>query len=88
MQRSLEQRMSIKVCVKLEKSAAETIPMLKKAFGVDCLLDRQNFRWHKAFAEDRKDVKDGNRGGRPSTSSSDDNYVPTLSDSDNIIKVH
>ncbi|KAJ8954359.1 hypothetical protein NQ318_011031 [Aromia moschata] len=32
MQRSLEQRMAIKFCVKLEKRAAETIPMLKKAF--------------------------------------------------------
>ncbi|KAJ8947387.1 hypothetical protein NQ318_017750 [Aromia moschata] len=44
MQRSLEQRMAIKFCVKLEKSAAETIPMLKKAFGVNCLSDRQP-RW-------------------------------------------
>ncbi|KAJ8943723.1 hypothetical protein NQ318_012490 [Aromia moschata] len=73
MQRSLEQRMAIKFCVKLEKSAAETIPMLKKAFGVDCLSDRQIFRWHKAFAEGREHVKDENRAGRPSTSSSDDN---------------
>ncbi|KAJ8943039.1 hypothetical protein NQ318_022583 [Aromia moschata] len=63
--------MAIKFCVKLEKSAAETIPMLKKAFGVDCLSDRQIFRWHKAFAEGREDVND--RAGRPSTSSSDDN---------------
>ncbi|KAJ8947674.1 hypothetical protein NQ318_009558 [Aromia moschata] len=69
MQRSLEQRMAIKFCVKLEKSAAETIPMLKKAFGVDCLSVRQIFRWHKAFAEGREE----NRAGRPSTSSSDDN---------------
>ncbi|KAJ8959351.1 hypothetical protein NQ318_022037 [Aromia moschata] len=44
MQCSLEQRMAIKFCVKLEKSAAETIPMLKKAFGVDCLSDRQIFQ--------------------------------------------
>ncbi|KAJ8938149.1 hypothetical protein NQ318_007009 [Aromia moschata] len=44
MQRSLEQRMTIKFCLKLEKSAAETNPMLKKAFGVDFLLDRQIFR--------------------------------------------
>ncbi|KAJ8937776.1 hypothetical protein NQ318_005223 [Aromia moschata] len=73
MQRSLEQRMAIKFCVKLEKSAAETIPMLKKAFGVDCLSDRQIFRWHKAFAEGRENVNDENRAGRPSTSSSDDN---------------
>ncbi|KAJ8937895.1 hypothetical protein NQ318_001668 [Aromia moschata] len=73
MQRSLEQRMAIKFCVKLEKSAAETIPMLKKAFGVDCLSDRQILRWHKAFAEGREDVNDENRAGGPSTSSSDDN---------------
>ncbi|KAJ8933390.1 hypothetical protein NQ318_003039 [Aromia moschata] len=59
--------------VKLEKSAAENIPMLKKAFGVDRLSDRQIFRWHKAFAEGREDVIDENRAGRPSTSSSDDN---------------
>ncbi|KAJ8954558.1 hypothetical protein NQ318_000792 [Aromia moschata] len=73
MQRSLEQRMAIEFCVKLEKSAAETIPMLKKAFGVDCLSDRQIFRWHKAFAEGRDDVNDENRAGRPSTSNSDEN---------------
>ncbi|KAJ8946179.1 hypothetical protein NQ318_001691 [Aromia moschata] len=65
--------MAIKFCVKLEKSAAETIPNLKEAFGVDCLSDRQIFRWHKAFAEGREDVNDENRAGRPSTSSSDDN---------------
>ncbi|KAJ8942515.1 hypothetical protein NQ318_007244 [Aromia moschata] len=47
--------------------------MLKKAFSVDCLSDRQIFRWHKAFAEGREDVNDKNRAGRPSTSSSDDN---------------
>ncbi|KAJ8949006.1 hypothetical protein NQ318_005180 [Aromia moschata] len=72
MQRSLEQRMAIKFCVKLEKSAAETITMLKKAFGVD-FWDRQIFRWHKAFAEGREHVNDENRAGRPSTSSSDHN---------------
>ncbi|KAJ8954432.1 hypothetical protein NQ318_011108 [Aromia moschata] len=75
MQRSLEQRMAIKFCVKLEKSAAETIPMLKKAFGVDCLSGRKIFWWHKAFAESRVDVNDENRAGRPSTSSSDDNVL-------------
>ncbi|KAJ8949607.1 hypothetical protein NQ318_007369 [Aromia moschata] len=47
--------------------------MLKKAFGVDCLSDRQIFRWHKAFADGRGGVNDENRAGRPSTSISDDN---------------
>ncbi|KAJ8940002.1 hypothetical protein NQ318_012924 [Aromia moschata] len=42
MQCSLEQRMEIKFCVKLEKSAEETIPMLKKAFGVDCRNFQKN----------------------------------------------
>ncbi|KAJ8959670.1 hypothetical protein NQ318_021858 [Aromia moschata] len=72
MQRSLEQRMAIKFCVKLERSAAETIPMLKKVFGVDCLSDRHIFRWQKA-GKNREDINDENRAGRPSTSSSDDN---------------
>ncbi|KAJ8942279.1 hypothetical protein NQ318_005597 [Aromia moschata] len=71
MQRSLEQQMAIKFCVELEKSAAETISMLKKAFGVECLSDRYIFRWLSAFG--REDVNDENRAGRPSTSSSDDN---------------
>ncbi|KAJ8937593.1 hypothetical protein NQ318_003172 [Aromia moschata] len=55
-------------------------PMLKKAFGVDCLSDRQIFWWHKAFAEGREDVNDENRAGRPSTSISDDNVKPTDGD--------
>ncbi|KAK5639961.1 hypothetical protein RI129_010772 [Pyrocoelia pectoralis] len=58
MHRSLDQRMAFMFCVKLEKTAAETIPMLRKAFGVDCLSDRQIFC---AGA------------GRPLTSASDDN---------------
>ncbi|KAJ8948846.1 hypothetical protein NQ318_013498 [Aromia moschata] len=89
MQRSLEQRMAIKFCVKLEKSAAETIPMLKKAFGVDCLSDRQIFRWHKAFAEGREDVNNENRAGGPSTSSSDNNvkHVRDLLNTDRRLSV-
>ncbi|KAJ8940338.1 hypothetical protein NQ318_011321, partial [Aromia moschata] len=39
----------------------ETIPMLKKAVGVDCLSDRPIFRWYKAFAEGREDVNDESR---------------------------
>ncbi|KAK5647493.1 hypothetical protein RI129_002385 [Pyrocoelia pectoralis] len=65
--------MAIKFCVKLEKSAAKTIAMLKKAFGVVCFSDKHIFRWHKAFAEGREDVNHEPRTGRPSTSASDDN---------------
>ncbi|KAJ8933424.1 hypothetical protein NQ318_015588 [Aromia moschata] len=65
--------MATKFLWKLEKSAAETIPMLKKAFDVDCLSDRHIFRWHKALRRRSEDVNDENRAGRPSTSSSNDN---------------
>ncbi|KAJ8938245.1 hypothetical protein NQ318_001778 [Aromia moschata] len=76
MQRSFEQRMAIKFCVKLEKSAAETIPMLKKAFGVDCLSDRQIFRWHKAFAEGREEGREDVTSGTTRTAL--DGYQPPV----------
>ncbi|KAJ8936561.1 hypothetical protein NQ318_017041 [Aromia moschata] len=63
--------------------------MLKKAFGVDCLSDRQIFRWHKAFAEGGEDVNDENRAGRSSTSSSEDNvkHVRDLLNTDRRLSV-
>ncbi|KAJ8950948.1 hypothetical protein NQ318_008387 [Aromia moschata] len=63
--------------------------MLKKAFGVDCLSDRQIFRWHKAFAEGREDDNDENRAGRTSTSSSADNvkHVRDLLNTDRRLSV-
>ncbi|XP_023311966.1 putative uncharacterized protein FLJ37770 [Anoplophora glabripennis] len=75
MQRSVEQRIAIKFCVKLGKTAAETIPMIKAAYKEDALSDRQVFRWHKAFLEGRETVDDEVRAGRPSTSTTDDNVT-------------
>ncbi|KAJ8954780.1 hypothetical protein NQ318_014890 [Aromia moschata] len=71
------------------ETIAETIPMLKKAFGVDCLSDRQIFWWHKAFAEGREGVSDENRAGWLSTSSSDANVkrVRDLLNSDRRLSV-
>jgi hypothetical protein len=48
MQRSLEQKIAIKFSVKLGKSTVETFPMIKTAFGDDCLSERPVYRWHKA----------------------------------------
>ncbi|XP_023311229.1 putative uncharacterized protein FLJ37770 [Anoplophora glabripennis] len=75
MQRSVEQRIAIKFCVKLGKTAAETIPMIQAAYKEDALSDRQVFRWHKAFLEGRETVDDEVRAGRPSTSTTDDNVT-------------
>ena len=60
-------------CVKLGKSAVETFPMIKTAFGDDCLSECQVYRWHRAFLEGREEVDDEARAGRPSTSTTDEN---------------
>ncbi|KYN15799.1 hypothetical protein ALC57_11971 [Trachymyrmex cornetzi] len=75
MQRSFEQRIAIKFCVKLGKSAMETLPMMKTAFGDDCLSDRQVYPWHKAFLEGREEINDEARAGRPSTITTDENVT-------------
>ena len=67
MQRSLEQRYSIKFCVKPNKTCAETIRLLKEAYGDQSLSSAQVKRWHKSFKEGREDVEDEQRSGRPST---------------------
>lgn len=89
MQRSVEQRYAIKFCVKLEKSATETIAMIQKAYGKDALSKSQVGRWHKAFREGREDIEDEQRTGRPSTSHSLDNVakVKAVLDSDRRLSV-
>ncbi|XP_014483421.1 PREDICTED: putative uncharacterized protein FLJ37770 [Dinoponera quadriceps] len=67
--------MAIKFCVKLGKTAAETLPIIKTAFKKYALSDRQGFRWHKVFLGGREEVDDEARAGRPSTSTTDDNVT-------------
>ncbi|KYN40227.1 hypothetical protein ALC56_05172 [Trachymyrmex septentrionalis] len=55
MQRSLEQRYAIKFCVKLGKSATETLDMIKQAYPDVALARSGVFRWHQAFLESRKE---------------------------------
>jgi hypothetical protein len=44
-----EQRICIKFCFKLNKTAAETHPMLKEAFGEQALSQARTFEWFKWF---------------------------------------
>ena len=89
MQRSVDQRYVIKFCVKLEKSATETLAMIQKAYGKDALSKAQVFRWHKAFREGRENVEDEERIGCPSTSHTLDNVakVKAVLDSDQRLSV-
>lgn len=73
MERTIEQRFSIKFCVKLKKTATETLQMIQEAYGEDALSRTQVFQWHQNFREGRDDVHDEQRAGRPSTSHTDTN---------------
>jgi len=89
MQRSVDQRYAITFCIKLKKSATETLAMIPKAYGKDALSKAQVFRWHKAFREGTEEVKDEQRLGRPSTSHTSDNAakVKAVLDSDRHLSV-
>ena len=89
MQRSVDQRYAIKFCVKLEKSATETLAMIQKAYGKDALSKAQVFRWHKAFSEGREDVNDEQCIGRPSTFHTSNNVakLKAVLDSDRRLSV-
>jgi transposase len=71
--RLLEQRINIKFCAKLGKSASENLQMLRKAYGADAMKKSIVFEWHKRFKEGREDVKDDERTGRPKTHRKDKN---------------
>ena len=73
MQENIEQRYTIKFCVKLNKSATETFASLTEAYGDATLSRTMVFKWHKAFKEGRENVEDDPRCGRPITSTKDQN---------------
>ena len=61
-----EQRICIKVCFKLNKTAAETHRMLKEAFGEHSLSQARTFEWFKLFKDGRESVEDLQHSCRPS----------------------
>jgi hypothetical protein len=71
--RLLEQRINIKFCAKLSKSASETLQMLTETYGANAMKRSSVFEWHKRFKEGREDVKGDKRTGRPKTHLTDAN---------------
>jgi hypothetical protein len=63
-----KQRICIKFCFKLKKTAAETHRMLKEAFGDNATSQSKTFLWYKRFKGGRTSVDDVEHSGRPSTS--------------------
>jgi hypothetical protein len=70
---NLEQRINIKFCVMIGKSASETLAPLTVAY-VEYAMKKSNVsEWHRRFKEGRGDVKDDPRSGQPKTQRTDAN---------------
>jgi len=70
-----EQRVNIKFCVKLSKTATETLQLLRDAYGDEALSRARVFRWHRRFVLGRVSVENDTRSSRPSSSRKEDNVV-------------
>jgi len=71
LERSIEQRYSIKFCVRLGKTLIETLPLIKETYKDEALSKAQVFRWHSRFRNGRESVEDLERDERNSTATSD-----------------
>ena len=63
-----EQRINVEFCVKLAKTAMETLMMLHEIYGDSCMSIARVYQWHKRFVEGREVVEDDPKIGRHSTS--------------------
>ncbi|XP_035226671.1 protein GVQW3-like [Stegodyphus dumicola] len=61
----MEQRMNIKFCFKLDKTAAETYEMLKKVYGEEALFRSRTYEWFEHFRDGCESVEDDPHTGRP-----------------------
>jgi len=57
------------------ENASETLPLIKEAYKDESLSKAQVFRWHSEFLNGRESVEDLERGGRPSTATSDESIA-------------
>jgi len=64
--RNLEQRINITFCVKIGKSASETLALLTVAYGEYAMKKSSVFEWHRLF-KDGLDVPDDPGTGQPKT---------------------
>ena len=65
---STEQRICIKFCFKIGKTATETYQLLQQAYGEDAMGRTEVCDWFRRFKESRTSVESDPLSGRPSTS--------------------
>jgi len=68
-----EQRVCIKFCFLLGKTAAETVRMLQEAFKEEALSQARVYEWFSRFRRGDMSLEDQPRSGHPSTSRTDEN---------------
>jgi hypothetical protein len=68
---NLEPRINIKFCVKIGKSACETLSLLTVAYGEYARKKSSVSEWNRLFKEGRDDVQDDPRSGQPKTQRTD-----------------
>jgi hypothetical protein len=61
--------------VERDKTATETLQLLRDAYGVEALSRARLFGWHRRLVLGRVSVEDDTRSGRPSSSWNEDNVV-------------
>ena len=72
-----EQRIAVTFCIKLRKSATETVAVLNTTYG-DVVMKRTAYlKWHERIKGGRQSIDDDERLGRPSTST-DDPHVDNI----------
>jgi len=69
----MEQRVNIKFCFKLGKTATDTHEMLVRVYGGEVVTKKCVYEWFKRFREGKEGVDDEPLSGRPSTSTTPDN---------------
>lgn len=62
---SVEQRANIKFCFKLGKTGAETLELMRKVYGDECMSSTRVYEWFRRFKEGREGLGDDERSGRP-----------------------
>jgi hypothetical protein len=76
--KNLEQRISIKFCVKIGKSDSETLVLLTLAHGEYAMRKSSVFEWQRRFKEGQEDVQDDTSSGQPKTQRTDTNVDRVL----------
>jgi len=60
----IEQRANIKFWIKLGKTAAETVELMRQVYGDNCLSRSQIYRWRARFKSGVETIEDEARPGR------------------------